>query len=155
VSANDSELRLVGGRSSVLYGEAQLPHYLWRPGFLLAAKIQTLEVATASLNAAEEIDWSTEKYPIPRIPIGNGSGDLLLDVGSNWVRWAVSAAWKGWRVVGVGSSLCAVFAARELFRYEFGCCLYLWRCMIFAFQGRSISVCVLLFGNTAFFRIRR
>lgn len=54
-------------------------------------------------------------YPIPEIPVGNGASNLLLDIGSNWGRWSVSAARKGWRVVGIDPSLGAIMAARRAF----------------------------------------
>ena len=56
-----------------------------------------------------------ESYPIPDIPVENGNGELLLDVGSNWSRWSVSAARKGWRVVGIDPSLGAILAAQRVF----------------------------------------
>jgi ubiquinone/menaquinone biosynthesis C-methylase UbiE/uncharacterized protein YbaR (Trm112 family) len=56
-----------------------------------------------------------ERYPIPDIPIGAGAGRTLLDVGSNWGRWSVSAARKGWRVVGIDPSLGALLAAKRAF----------------------------------------
>jgi ubiquinone/menaquinone biosynthesis C-methylase UbiE len=56
-----------------------------------------------------------ENYPIPDIPVGVGSGEFLLDVGSNWGRWSVSAARKGWRVVGIDPSLGALLAAQRAF----------------------------------------
>ena len=56
-----------------------------------------------------------ESYPIPEIPVGDGNGELLLDVGSNWGRWSVSAACKGWRVVGIDASLGALLAAQRAF----------------------------------------
>jgi SAM-dependent methyltransferase/uncharacterized protein YbaR (Trm112 family) len=56
-----------------------------------------------------------ESYPIPEIPIGNGNAELLLDVGSNWGRWSVSAAGKGWWVVGIDPSLGAILAAQRAF----------------------------------------
>jgi SAM-dependent methyltransferase len=56
-----------------------------------------------------------KSYPIPEIPIGNGNAELLLDVGSNWGRWSVSAAGKGWRVVGIDPSLGAILAAQRAF----------------------------------------
>jgi len=54
-------------------------------------------------------------YPIPDIPVADGCGELLLDVGSNWGRWSVSAARKGWRVIGIDPSLGAIMAARRAF----------------------------------------
>ena len=54
-------------------------------------------------------------YPIPNIPLDDGAGELLLDVGSSWGRWSVSAARKGWRVVGIEPSLGAIMAARRAF----------------------------------------
>src|SRR5262249_25593056 len=54
-------------------------------------------------------------YPIPEIPVGNGDGELLLDVGSSWGRWSVSAARKGWRVIGMDPSLGAIVAAQRAF----------------------------------------
>jgi uncharacterized protein YbaR (Trm112 family) len=56
-----------------------------------------------------------EDYPIPEIPVGRGNGELLLDVGSSWGRWSVSAARKGWRVVGIDPSLGAISAATRAF----------------------------------------
>ena len=54
-------------------------------------------------------------YPIPNIPVGDGGGELLLDIGSNWGRWSVSAARKGWRIIGIDPSLGAIMAARRAF----------------------------------------
>lgn len=135
------------------------------PVFLLAEMEQTMGIATASLNAAEnaiggplyldtlglsehekrgiERDWISGggkvdpaisylvgatsgwgyvnligklgSYPIPEIPVGHGNGELLLDVGSGWGRWSVSAARKGWRVVGIDPSLGAILAAQRAF----------------------------------------
>jgi SAM-dependent methyltransferase/uncharacterized protein YbaR (Trm112 family) len=56
-----------------------------------------------------------ESYPIPEIPVGNGNGELLLDVGCNWGRWSVSAARKGWRVLGIDPQLGAILAAQRAF----------------------------------------
>jgi SAM-dependent methyltransferase/uncharacterized protein YbaR (Trm112 family) len=56
-----------------------------------------------------------ESYPIPDIPVERGNGELLLDIGSNWGRWSVSAARKGWRVLGIEPSLGAIMAARRAF----------------------------------------
>jgi SAM-dependent methyltransferase len=134
------------------------------PVFLLSEKEQTIDIAFASLEAAEnsvggplyvdtlgiseqekcgitetwqetgDVDqvisyligatsgWGyassigkISSYPIPDIPLEEGTGELLLDVGSNWGRWSVSAAQKGWRVVGIDPSLGAIMAARRAF----------------------------------------
>jgi SAM-dependent methyltransferase/uncharacterized protein YbaR (Trm112 family) len=55
------------------------------------------------------------RYPIPYFPIRNGAGDML-DVGCNWGRWSISAARKGWNVVGIDPSLGAVLTARRVAR---------------------------------------
>jgi SAM-dependent methyltransferase len=70
--------------------------------------------ATSGLGYANFIG-RLDSYPIPNIPIGSGDGELLLDVGSNWGRWSVSAARKGWRVVGIDPSLGAILAAQRVF----------------------------------------
>jgi SAM-dependent methyltransferase len=57
-------------------------------------------------------------YPIPNIPLPNGDGRTLLDVGSNWGRWSVSAARKGWRVIAIDPSLGALLAAKRAFANE-------------------------------------
>lgn len=55
------------------------------------------------------------RYPIPDIPVPSSNGERLLDIGSNWGRWSVSAARKGWRVIGLDPSLGALMAARRAF----------------------------------------
>jgi ubiquinone/menaquinone biosynthesis C-methylase UbiE len=54
-------------------------------------------------------------YPIPEIRLDKGAGELLLDVGSGWGRWSVSAGRKGWKVIGIDLSLVAIMAARRAF----------------------------------------
>jgi ubiquinone/menaquinone biosynthesis C-methylase UbiE/uncharacterized protein YbaR (Trm112 family) len=54
-------------------------------------------------------------YPIPRIPVQNGEGRTLIDIGCNWGRWSVSAARKGWSVIGIDPSLGALLAAKRAF----------------------------------------
>ena len=56
-----------------------------------------------------------KSYPIPDIPFTPvNNGELLLDVGCNWGRWSLSAARKGWRVIGFDPSLGALMAARRM-----------------------------------------
>lgn len=59
-----------------------------------------------------------ESYPVPKIPVKSGAGKMLLDVGCNWGRWSISAARKGWHVIGIDPSLGAIMAARRAFRNE-------------------------------------
>lgn len=53
------------------------------------------------------------ELPIPAIPLADGDGALLVDVGSNWGRWAIAAARRGYRVVAVDPSLSALMAGLE------------------------------------------
>jgi uncharacterized protein YbaR (Trm112 family)/SAM-dependent methyltransferase len=134
------------------------------PVFLLSDKEQTIEIASASLKAADgatggplyletlgvsedkrrriERDWlagsevdpaisyligatsgcgyvnligKLTRYPIPDIPLDYGNGELLVDIGSNWGRWSVSAARKGWRVIAIDPSLGAIMASQRAF----------------------------------------
>src|SRR5665213_3496574 len=55
-------------------------------------------------------------YPIPRIPVDDGAGRLLLDIGCSWGRGSIAAARKGWRGGGIDPSLGAIMAARRAFR---------------------------------------
>jgi ubiquinone/menaquinone biosynthesis C-methylase UbiE/uncharacterized protein YbaR (Trm112 family) len=86
----------------------------WVPGARIDAVISHLIGATSGCGYVSLIGRLTN-YPIPNIPVGNGRGELLLDIGSNWGRWSVSAARKGWRVVGVEPSLGAILAAQRAF----------------------------------------
>ena len=53
-------------------------------------------------------------YPIPEIRLPTGDGKLFLEIGCNWGRWCVSAARRGYRVVGIDPSLDAIRAARRV-----------------------------------------
>jgi SAM-dependent methyltransferase/uncharacterized protein YbaR (Trm112 family) len=59
-------------------------------------------------------DQSLTVYPIPDIDLPKSDGKRLLDVGCSWGRWSLSAARKGYSVVGVDPSLGAVMAARRV-----------------------------------------
>ena len=86
----------------------------WNAEAKVDAAISYLVGATSGLGYVELIG-RLESYPIPRIPVANGDGKLLLDIVSNWGRWSVSAAQKGWRVVGIDPSLGALLAAQRAF----------------------------------------
>jgi len=53
-------------------------------------------------------------YPIPRLPLADGNGRTLVDVGCNWGRWTIAAARRGYRPIGVDPSLQALIAARSV-----------------------------------------
>ncbi len=57
-----------------------------------------------------------KQYPIPELPLPEGQMRSFLDVGSNWGRWTVAAAQKGYRAVGIESSLAAARAGRRVAR---------------------------------------
>lgn len=86
----------------------------WTTGSKIDAAISYLIGATSGLGYVNLIG-RLGSYPIPEVPIENGNGELFLDVGSNWGRWSVSAARKGWRVVGIDPSLGAIMAAQRAF----------------------------------------
>ncbi|HUN98427.1 MAG TPA: methyltransferase domain-containing protein [Bradyrhizobium sp.] len=86
----------------------------WTADARVDAAISYLVGATSGHGYADSIG-RLQDYPIPDIPVGPGSGELLLDVGSSWGRWSVSAARKGWSVVGLDPSLGAMLAARRAF----------------------------------------
>jgi len=54
------------------------------------------------------------RYPIPEIPLPQGSGETFLDIGCNWGRWSIAAAKKGYSSLGIDPSLDAIIAAREI-----------------------------------------
>lgn len=55
-----------------------------------------------------------ESYPLPDIPLPEGGGRLLLDLGCSWGRWILAAARQGYRPIGIDPSLGAVMAARRV-----------------------------------------
>lgn len=57
-----------------------------------------------------------DRYPIPEIPIPEGRGRRLLDVGCSWGRWSLAANAAGYDTVGIDPSLGAVMAARRVAR---------------------------------------
>ena len=53
-------------------------------------------------------------YPIPRLPLPQGEGKLLLDIGCGWGRWSIAAARNGYKVVGIDPSLGVLLAAQRV-----------------------------------------
>jgi SAM-dependent methyltransferase len=56
------------------------------------------------------------RYPIPAIPLPEGGGARLLDIGCNWGRWTIAASRRGYRAIGVDPGLGAVEAAYRVSR---------------------------------------
>ena len=54
------------------------------------------------------------RYPIPELPMPDGRGQLLLDIGCSWGRWTLAAAARGYDAVGIDPSLGAVLAATRV-----------------------------------------
>jgi SAM-dependent methyltransferase/uncharacterized protein YbaR (Trm112 family) len=86
----------------------------WTAGARIDSVISYLIGATSGWGYVDLVG-RLQNYPIPDIPVGRGNGELLLDIGSNWGRWSVSAARRGWRVVGIEPSLGAIMAAKRAF----------------------------------------
>jgi SAM-dependent methyltransferase len=73
-------------------------------------------IGDTSGHAYEHSIGKLTSYPIPDIPLDEGRGRTLLDVGCNWGRWSLAAARKGFRVTGIDPSLGALLAARRVGR---------------------------------------
>ena len=86
----------------------------WTANAPVDAVVSYLVGATSGLGYLDAIGRLTS-YPIPEIPLDEGEGRWLLDIGSNWGRWSVSAARKGWNVFGIDPSLGAIMAATRAF----------------------------------------
>src|SRR5262249_4330074 len=86
----------------------------WRAGGKVDAVISYSIGAT---DGRGDVNWlgGWELYPFACFPVAAGNGGLLLDVGSHWGRWSVSASRKGWTVVGIDPSLGAILAAQRAF----------------------------------------
>jgi SAM-dependent methyltransferase len=74
-------------------------------------------VAHTSGLAYTKLVGNLRDYPIPEIRLPAGGGERLLDVGSNWGRWCISAARKGYRCVGLDPQLGAVLAMKRLAKH--------------------------------------
>jgi SAM-dependent methyltransferase len=71
-------------------------------------------IAATCGNLYRHMIGNVREYPIPEIRLPPGGGRTFLEVGCNWGRWCVSAARRGYSVVGVDPSLEAVRAARRV-----------------------------------------
>jgi SAM-dependent methyltransferase len=71
-------------------------------------------IAATCGNLYRHLIGNVTTYPIPDLRLPPGEGRLFLEVGCNWGRWCVSAARRGYSVVGVDPSLDALRAARHV-----------------------------------------
>jgi SAM-dependent methyltransferase len=71
-------------------------------------------IAATCGNLYRHMIGNLREYPIPEIRLPPGGGATFLEVGCNWGRWCVSAARRGYSVVGVDPSLDAIRAARRV-----------------------------------------
>jgi SAM-dependent methyltransferase/uncharacterized protein YbaR (Trm112 family) len=72
-------------------------------------------VSATSGHGYASIQGRLKSYPIPDIPLApTHKYQRLLDIGSNWGRWSLSAARKGWQVVAIDPSLGALMTARRM-----------------------------------------
>lgn len=76
----------------------------------------TVEAAIAATcgNLYKHMVGHTVEYPIPELRLPDGQGRSFLELGCNWGRWCVSAARRGYRVVGIDPSLEGVLAAKRV-----------------------------------------
>ena len=77
------------------------------------ALVQDVIAATCG-NLYRHLIGNVTRYPIPEIRLPEGGGRRFLEVGCNWGRWCVSAARRGYEVVGVDPSLVAIRAAKRV-----------------------------------------
>jgi SAM-dependent methyltransferase/uncharacterized protein YbaR (Trm112 family) len=114
----------------VLLVENERPtHFSFRRSLSLAGEGNVpapVETSTGSDSAVEEaiaatcgnlykhMVGNTVEYPIPELRLPDGQGKHFLELGSNWGRWCVSAARRGYTVVGIDPSLEGVLAARRV-----------------------------------------
>ncbi|MEP6783522.1 MAG: methyltransferase domain-containing protein [Acidobacteriota bacterium] len=88
----------------------------------LVARGSTIDPVVAYLVAAtnglmyRHLIGSLDRYPLPELPLPDGGGRSLLDVGCSWGRWTFAAGRRGYQAVGIDPSLGAIMAARRVAR---------------------------------------
>jgi ubiquinone/menaquinone biosynthesis C-methylase UbiE/uncharacterized protein YbaR (Trm112 family) len=98
--------------------EKQAIEKKWEGGANAIDPVISYLVGATSGHGYKDLIGQMTTYPIPNIPLPCGDGRMLLDVGSNWGRWSVSAARKGWQVTALDPSLGALLAAKRAFANE-------------------------------------
>lgn len=96
--------------------EKTLAAELGRSGGSTIDPVASVIIGATSGHAYRHLIGRLDTYPIPDLPLPDGNGKTLLDIGCNWGRWSIAAARKGYRVVGIDPSLGAVMAANRIAR---------------------------------------
>jgi SAM-dependent methyltransferase/uncharacterized protein YbaR (Trm112 family) len=89
---------------------ASIPDQCYSGSGLIDSFVQKIISATNGMMYRSLIN-SLDEYPIPDLRIGQGNGELFLDVGCNWGRWCVAAYRKGFYPIGIDPSLEALLSA--------------------------------------------
>lgn len=102
----------------VAHGRVKPPAHEERlPGDLGAAEIDpVVQAGVAGTNGImyTALIGNLKQYPIPDIDLPAGQGRVFIEIGSNWGRWCIAAARKGYMVIGVDPSLRALRAAARV-----------------------------------------
>ena len=86
----------------------------------MARQRQAIDPVVAYLVAAtnglmyKHLIGQLDRYPIPKLPLPEGHGRRLIDVGCSWGRWTFAATARGYDAIGIDPSLGAVLAARRV-----------------------------------------
>lgn len=67
-------------------------------------------------NLYKHLIGALPRYPIPLLQLDAPAGSRFLDIGCHWGRWCISAAKRGFRVIGLDPYLPAIQAARRVAR---------------------------------------
>jgi len=96
--------------------EKKICHDLYKSGNSSIDPVVLVIIAATSGYAYKHMIGNSglADYPIPNIRIPEGNGELILDIGCNWGRWSISAARKGYQVVGIDPQLGAIAAAKRV-----------------------------------------
>jgi SAM-dependent methyltransferase/uncharacterized protein YbaR (Trm112 family) len=93
---------------------SSLPKFDVQPGQIDPFVQNVISATNGSLY--QHLVGNLKEYPIPRLRLPPGNGQLLLEVGCNWGRWCIAAARAGFRPIGIDPSLKAIRAANRVAR---------------------------------------
>lgn len=71
-------------------------------------------IGATSGNAYKSLQGKINKYIIPNFPLMDGKSKCLLDIGSNWGRWCISASRAGFNPIGLDPQIGALLAAKRV-----------------------------------------